>query len=208
VTPIARLTEEAGVLVVPAGGKFKTFKELTDALKANPKAVSVAGGSAGGTDHIVLGLMIKALGGNAKDAAYVAFAGGGPAVAAILGNQVAAGISGYSEFEEHIKSGKMIALASSGSVRIPGTTIPTMTELGLRVNMANWRGVFAPPGINDAQRKALVDFVTAVVRSDAWKTELATRKWTDVFLADAAFATQVTTDIANTETVMKELGLA
>ena len=208
VTPIARLTEEAGVLVVPAGGKIKTFKELTDALKANPKAVSVAGGSAGGTDHIVLGLMIKALGGNAKDAAYVAFAGGGPAVAAILGNQVAAGISGYSEFEEHIKSGKMIALASSGSVRIPGTTIPTMTELGLRVNMANWRGVFAPPGINDAQRKVLVDFVTAVVRSDAWKTELTTRKWTDVFLADAAFASQVTTDIANTETVMKELGLA
>lgn len=208
VTPIARLTEEAGVVVVPAGGKIKTWNDLTAALKANPKAVSVAGGSAGGTDHIVLGLMIKALGGNAKDAAYVAFAGGGPATAAILGNQVAAGISGYSEFEEHIKSGKMIALASSGSVRIPGTNVPTMTELGLNVNMANWRGVFAPPGISDAQRKALVDFVTAVVKSDAWKTELTTRKWTDVFLADADFRKQVTEDITATETVMKELGLA
>jgi putative tricarboxylic transport membrane protein len=208
VTPIARLTEEAGVVVVPAGGKIKTWNDLTAALKANPKAVSVAGGSAGGTDHIVLGLMIKALGGNAKDAAYVAFAGGGPATAAILGNQVAAGISGYSEFEEHIKSGKMIALASSGSVRIPGTNVPTMTELGLNVNMANWRGVFAPPGISDAQRKALVDFVTAVVKSDAWKTELTTRKWTDVFLADADFRKQVTEDIVATETVMKELGLA
>jgi putative tricarboxylic transport membrane protein len=138
----------------------------------------------------------------------VAFAGGGPATAAILGNQVAAGISGYSEFEEHIKSGKMIALASSGSVRIPGTNVPTMTELGLNVNMANWRGVFAPPGISDAQRKALVDFVTAVVKSDAWKTELTTRKWTDVFLADADFRKQVTEDITATETVMKELGLA
>jgi putative tricarboxylic transport membrane protein len=208
VTPIARLTEEAGVVVVPAGGKIKTWNDLTAALKANPKAVSVAGGSAGGTDHIVLGLMIKALGGNAKDAAYVAFAGGGPATAAILGNQVAAGISGYSEFEEHIKSGKMIALASSGSVRIPGTNVPTMTELGLNVNMANWRGVFAPPGISDAQRKALVDFVTAVVKSDAWKTELTTRKWTDVFLADADFRKQVTEDITATKTVMKELGLA
>ena len=208
VTPIARLTEEAGVVVVPANGKIKTWNDLTAALKANPKAVSVAGGSAGGTDHIVLGLMIKALGGNAKDAAYVAFAGGGPATAAILGNQVVAGISGYSEFEEHIKSGKMIALASSGSVRIPGTTVPTMTELGLKVNMANWRGVFAPPGISDAQRKAMVDFVTAIVKSDAWKAELTTRKWTDVFLADAAFGKQVMENISDTESVMKELGLA
>jgi putative tricarboxylic transport membrane protein len=125
-----------------------------------------------------------------------------------LGNQVVAGMSGYSEFEEHIKSGKMIALASSGSVRIPGTTVPTMTELGLKVTMANWRGVFAPPGINDAQRKALVAMVTSMVKSDAWKAELATRKWTDVFLADTDFAKQITQDISDTETVMKELGLA
>ncbi|MEY4507772.1 MAG: hypothetical protein RL297_2350 [Pseudomonadota bacterium] len=208
VTPIARLTEEAGVVVVPAGGKIKTWKELTDALKTNPKAVSVAGGSAGGTDHIILGMMIKALGGSAKDAAYVAFAGGGAATAAILGNQVVAGISGYSEFEEHIKSGKMIALASSGSVRIAGTNVPTMTELGLKVNMSNWRGVFAPPGITDAQRKGLVDFVTAVVKSDAWKAEVSARKWTDVFLADADFRKYVTADIDGTETVLKELGLA
>jgi putative tricarboxylic transport membrane protein len=208
VTPIARLTEEAGVVVVPAAGKYKTWAELTAAMKANPKSVSVAGGSAGGTDHMVLGMMVKALGGSAKDAAYVAFAGGGPAVAAILGNQVAAGISGYSEFEEHIKSGKMIALATSGSVRIPGVNVPTMTELGLNVTMANWRGVFAPPGITDAQRKALVDFVTAVVKSDGWKSELTARKWTDVFLADGDFRAQVNKDITATEEVMKELGLA
>jgi len=62
VTPIARLTEEAGVIVVPSNGKIKTWKELEAAIKANPKAVSVAGGSAGGTDHLILGLLIKALG--------------------------------------------------------------------------------------------------------------------------------------------------
>ena len=100
ITPIARLTEEAGVVVVPASGSIKTWKQLTDALKANPKAVSVAGGSAGGTDHLILGMMIQALGRSPKEAAYVAFAGGGPANAAILGGQVTAGISGYSEFAE------------------------------------------------------------------------------------------------------------
>jgi putative tricarboxylic transport membrane protein len=208
VTPIARLTEEAGVVVVPANGKIKSWKELIEALKANPKAVSVAGGSAGGTDHLILGLMVKALGRNPREAAYVAFAGGGPANAAIIGGQVVAGISGYSEFEEQIKAGRMIALATSGSRRIPGVNLPTMSELGLDVVMANWRGVFGAPGISAAQKEALITFMTAVVRSPAWQKELETRKWTDVFMTEQPFLRELASDIAKTEAVMKDLGLA
>ncbi len=208
VTPIARLTEEAGVVVVPANGKIKSWKDLIEALKANPKAVSVAGGSAGGTDHLILGLMVKALGRNPREAAYVAFAGGGPANAAIIGGQVVAGISGYSEFEEQIKAGRMIALATSGSRRIPGVNLPTMSELGLDVVMANWRGVFGAPGISAAQKDALINFMTAVVRSPAWQKELETRKWTDVFMTEQPFLRELASDIAKTEAVMKDLGLA
>jgi putative tricarboxylic transport membrane protein len=208
VTPIARLTEEAGVVVVPAAGKIKTWKDLVAAMRENPKSVSVAGGSAGGTDHLILGMMVKALGRNPKDAAYVAFAGGGPATAAILGNQVVAGISGYSEFEEHIKSGKMIALASSGRNRIAGTNVPTMAELGLNVVMTNWRGMFAAPGITAAQRGALIDWIGRVVASPGWKNELVTRKWDDAFLTEQPFARELAWDIDRTTTLMKELGLA
>lgn len=208
VTPIARLTEEAGVIVVPANGKIKTWKELEAAIKANPKAVSVAGGSAGGTDHLILGMLIKALGKSPRDAAYVAFAGGGPANAAIIGNQVVAGISGYSEFEEQIKAGKMIPLAVSGKSRIAGVNVPTLTELGVNVSESNWRGVFAPPGITPAQRDALIDFVTKVRNSPAWKQELETRKWTDAFLTERPFERDLAGDIAAKEVLMKELGLA
>jgi putative tricarboxylic transport membrane protein len=208
VTPIARLTEEAGVIVVPASGKFKTWKDLEAALRANPKAVPVAGGSAGGTDHQLLGLVVKALGGNPREAAYVAFAGGGPANAAILGGQVAAGISGYSEFEAQITAGRMIPLAVSGNKRIPGVNVPTLTELGVSVTAANWRGVFAPPGITWAQREALVDFMSRVHASAAWKQELDTRKWTDVFLSGLPFEREITANVRETEQVMKDLGLA
>jgi putative tricarboxylic transport membrane protein len=208
VTPLARLTEEATVVVVPAAGKIKTWKDLIAALRANPKSVSVGGGSAGGTDHLVLGLLIKSLGGNPKDAAYVAFAGGGPATAAILGNQVTAGISGYSEFEEHIKSGKMIALATSGRNRIPGTTVPTMTELGTNVVMTNWRGIFAAPEISAAQRAQLMDFIGRVANSAQWKQELVTRKWDDAFLTEQPFARELNWDIERTGALMKDLGLA
>lgn len=208
VTPIARLTEEAGVIVVPSAGKFKTWPELAAAIKANPKAVSFAGGSAGGTDHQILGLIVKNLGGNPRDAAYVAFAGGGPANAAILGNQVTAGISGYSEFEDQIKAGKMIPLAVSGAKRIPGVNVPTLSELGMSVTLSNWRGVFGAPGITSAQRDALVDFMAKVHDSSAWRQELETRKWTDVFLSGAAFEREINASIKLTEEIMKDLGLA
>jgi putative tricarboxylic transport membrane protein len=208
VTPIARLTEEAGVIVVPAAGKIKTWPELQAAIKANPKAVSVAGGSAGGTDHQILGLLVRALGRDPKEAAYVAFAGGGPANAAILGNQVVAGISGWSEFEEQIKAGRMIPLAVSGARRIPGVNVPTLPELGVNVTMSNWRGVFAAPGINAAQRDALTEFITRVNASAAWRSELEARKWTDVFLSERPFEREIEANIALTEGVLKDLGLA
>ena len=196
------------MIVVPASGKIKTWKELEAALKANPRAVSVAGGSAGGTDHLTLGMLIKALGNNPREAAYVAFAGGGPANAAILGGQVTAGLSGYSEFEEQIKAGRMIPLAVSGKSRIPGVNVPTLTELGLGVSESNWRGLFAPPGISDKQRSALIDFVTQLHASLAWKQELETRKWADAFLTERPFERDLAKDIADKEVLMKDLGLA
>ncbi|MEZ5602699.1 MAG: tripartite tricarboxylate transporter substrate-binding protein [Burkholderiaceae bacterium] len=208
VVPLARLTEEAGAIVVPANSPLKTWKDLEAAIRANPRAVSVAGGSSGGTDHQLLGKIIKALGRNPREAAYVAFAGGGPANAAILGGQVTAGISGYSEFAEQIEAGRMRALAVSGSIRIPGVDVPTLTELGLPVTAANWRGVFGAPGTTPAQRQALVDLLTKMHASEPWRNVLAQRKWADVFLAGDAFGKMLAEDISGTEAVMKDLGLA
>lgn len=208
VIPIARLTEEAGVVVVPTSGKIQSWKDFEAAIKAKPNAVSVAGGSAGGTDHQLLGMLLKALGKNPREAAYVAFAGGGPATAAIIGGQVVAGISGYSEFEAQIKDGKMKPLAVSGNRRIPGVDVPTLTELGVNVTLANWRGVFAPPGLNDAQRDKLIDLVSRMVTTPDWAKTLATRRWTDVFMTEQPFKRQIAKDIADTEAVLKDMGLA
>ncbi|WP_333671921.1 tripartite tricarboxylate transporter substrate-binding protein [Elioraea tepidiphila] len=208
VQPIARLTEEAGVIVVPATSDIRTWQDLEAKLKANPGGVPVGGGSAGGTDHILLGLILKALGRNPREASYVAFAGGGPANAAILGGQVGAGISGYSEFAEQIKAGRMRALATSGERRIEGTDIPTLKELGLDVTAANWRGVFAGPGITAAQRQALIDLMVAVHATPQWKETLRARVWADAFLTGDAFAEYLKRDITATESVLKDLGLA
>ena len=205
--PVARMTEEAGVIIVPANSPHQTIGQLADALKANPRGVSVAGGSAGGTDHIILGLMLQKLGRQPREASFVAFPGGGPAQAAILGGQVAAGISGWSEFSEQIKAGRVRALATTGERRLD-PAVPTLKESGLDVVATNWRGVFGAPGINATQRQALVDLMTAVHASDAWKRILADRGWEDAFLTGAAFDQFLERDRAETEGVLKDLGLA
>ncbi|WP_052213714.1 tripartite tricarboxylate transporter substrate binding protein [Belnapia sp. F-4-1] len=207
VTPVARMTEEAGVVVVPASSDIKDLKGFLDALKANPGGTSIAGGSAGGTDHITLGLILKALGRSAKEGSYVAFAGGGPAQAAILGAQVKAGISGYSEFAEQIKSGRMRALATTGDQRLD-PAIPTLKESGVDVVITNWRGVFAPPGIRPDARDKLVALMTEIHALPAWTEMLKTREWADAFLTGDAFSAFLAQDVTQTEAVLKDIGLA
>jgi putative tricarboxylic transport membrane protein len=121
---------------------------------------------------------------------------------------VVAGISGYSEFEEQIKAGRMIPLAVSGKSRIPGVNVPTLPELGINVTESNWRGVFAAPGITQAQRDQLIEFITRVNASAAWQRELETRKWTSAFMTERPFERDIAKDIADKEVLMKELGLA
>ncbi len=188
VTPVARLTSEWEVIVVPANGP-KTLKELLDKFKANPGSVSWGGGSAGGTDHILAGLVAKAIGVEPAKVNYVPFKGGGEAVAAIIGGHVTAGISGLSEFAQHIKSGKMRALAVSSAKAIDG--IPSLKEQGVDVELANWRGIWAAPGISKAQRDELVKAVESGVKSPAWKETLKKQDWDDFYLAGDAYAKYV-----------------
>ncbi len=117
VTPIARLTGEYEVIVVPSNSPHKSMADLVKALKANPGSVSWGGGSAGGTDHILVGLIAKAVGVDPAKINYVAFKGGGEAIAAIVGGHVTAGVSGVGEFAEQIKGGRMRALAVSAPAK-------------------------------------------------------------------------------------------
>jgi putative tricarboxylic transport membrane protein len=207
VTPLARLTGEYEVVVVPASSKIQTMKDLVAQLKANPGSVSWGGGSAGGTDHILAAMIAQAVGADPAKINYIAYAGGGEALAAILGGHVAAGISGYGEFAGQIKSGKMRALAISSDKRLPGIDIPTLKEQGIDVELANWRGLFAAPDITDAQRKDLIDLVTKTVKTPAWQATLKKNEWEDLFLAGDAFKTFLDNDQVRIAKIIENVGL-
>ena len=151
-------------------------------------------------------MLAQSVGVDPRMASYVAFAGGGPAQAALLGNQVSAGVSGYGEFEEQIKAGKLRALGVSGEGSQSG--VKSFKEQGINVVLYNWRGVFAAPGISTAQRDALVALIGKMADGPAWKKTLETRGWDGIYLAGDKFAEFVKKDITDTTAILKGLGLA
>jgi putative tricarboxylic transport membrane protein len=207
VTPIARLTGEYEVIVVPAASEIKTVADLVAKLKANPGAVSWGGGSAGGTDHITAGLIAKAAGVDPTKVNYIAFSGGGEALAAILGGQVTAGISSYGEFESQIKAGALRLLAISSDKKLEGINAPTLKESGLDVVIQNWRMVAAAPGLTPEQKKAVTADVEKLAKSKTWQDTLKTKGWIDTYLSGPEFEAQLAKDIAATETILKDIGL-
>ncbi|KQR79443.1 C4-dicarboxylate ABC transporter substrate-binding protein [Rhizobium sp. Leaf384] len=207
VEPIARLTGEYEAIVVPAESPLKTMGDLVDALKKDPGSVSWAGGSAGGTDHIAVGLIAKAAGVDPTKINYIAFSGGGEALAAILGNQVTAGISGYGEFESQVKSGTLRLLAVSSAEKIAGVEAPTLKEGGLDVVVQNWRMVAAAPGLSAEQKAAVTADIEKMVKSASWQETLKTKGWQDTYLSGDAFKEQLAKDVSATETILKEIGL-
>jgi putative tricarboxylic transport membrane protein len=207
VTPIARLTGEYEVIVVPASSEIQTLDDLIAQFKEDPQSVSWGGGSAGGTDHMLVGLIAKAAGVDPSGINYVPFAGGGEALASILGGHVTAGVSGYQEFAGQIDTGDLRALAISSAERLEGADIPTLKEQGVDVELTNWRAVFAPPGISDADKQALGDAVGKMVESEAWQNTLKDRAWLDLYLPPAEFAQFLEQDRQQVETVLKDIGL-
>jgi putative tricarboxylic transport membrane protein len=204
VTPIARLTGEYEVIAVPASSRLRSLSDLIEAFKARPEAISWGGGSAGGGDQILAGLVAVAAGVPAARVNYVAFAGGGESLAALVGGQVSVGVSGLAEFAPHIEAGTVRALAISSAARLPGLDLPTLREQGIDVEFENWRSLVAPPGIGQADRARLEAVVAEMVRSREWHDALQRYRWLDRYLPGRAFEEFVSAEEMRVEHILRE----
>nr|WP_237330558.1 tripartite tricarboxylate transporter substrate binding protein [Streptomyces sp. BA2] len=207
-TPIARLTEEPDVVVVAKDSPYKDIKQLVAAWKKNPGKLPVGGGSSpGGPDHLAPMLMARAAGIAPKKVNYVPFDGGGELLASILGKKVAFGVSGVGEYLDQIKSGELRLLAVTGPERVDGLKGPTLKESGYDVDFTNWRGIVAPPGLSDAERKKLTGLVRKLHDSPEWRKSLKTNGWDDAFLTGDKFGDFLAEQDKSVVSVLKELGL-
>jgi putative tricarboxylic transport membrane protein len=206
VVPIARISGEYEVLTVPSASPFQTLADLIRAFKERPESISWGGGSAGGSDQILAGLIANALGVEPRRVNYVAFSGGGESLSAILGGQVSVGINGLAEFAPQIDARTVRVLAISSAERVPGLDAPTLREQGVDVEFENWRSLVAPPGISAGERRRLADVVEAMVRSVEWRETLQRYRWLDRYLAGDAFAAFTRAEESRVRAILRELG--
>ena len=206
-TPIARLTSEYNVFVLPANSPFKTMKDVVEQMKKDPGSVKWGGGSRGSTEHIAAAMIAREVGVDPSKINYVAFRGGGEATAAILGGNVTIGGSGYSEFAEYIKADKMRAVAVTSDARLKGVDVPTLKEQGINVVIGNWRGVYGAGGITPDQRKALAEMIVKATKTKAWAESLEKNNWTPALLTGPAFEKFVDDEFASLRAVMAKSGM-
>ncbi len=205
--PLARLVNEYETVAIPPGSPHTSLRELLAAWKAAPRSMTWGGGSAGGLDHILVGMLAQRLGIASGDVRYVAFAGGGEAAAAVMGGQVTAAISGYGEWKGLADGGRIRLLATSSERRITDTAPPTFKEEGVDLAVANWRSVFAPPDTNAEARVWLVDALRRMRETPEWQSYLKNNFWEDSFLAGEELERFLEREIATTKSVLTSINL-
>ena len=208
-TPIVRLIEEYGAIMVPKDSPFKTIDDLVAAWKKDPKGISVGRGSSpGGPDHLLPMQLAQAVGIDPRQVNFVQYDGGGDLLPAILGDKVDVATSGAGEFKDQIANGDIRVLATSGDERIEGIDAPTFKEAGIDLVFTNWRGIVAPPGISDADKTRLVDAFTKMHETKEWKDALVANSWADAFLTSDEFDTFLGEQDQRVRDTLSELGLA
>lgn len=208
-TPLARLTSEYNVFVLPANSPYKSMAEVVAQLKKDPGSIKWGGGSRGSTEHIAAAMIAREVGVDPAKINYVAFRGGGEAISAILGGNVTVGGSGFSEFAEYIATGKMKPIGVTSGQRLKGAAanVPTLKEQGINVEIGNWRGVYGAPGISKAQRDELIAQIEKATKSKAWAEALQKNDWTPAWLGGDAFAKFVDDEFASLRATMAKSGM-
>lgn len=205
VRPVARLTSDYLVVVVAANSPIRSVKDLAASIRNNPKAVPIAGGSAGGVDHVFAGVFTRGTGNPPEELVYLPFAGGAEVVEAVLSGRAAAGISGYSEFSESLASGKLRAIGVSSKRSVFG--IPAIREQGVDVDMANWRGVFTGQGLGAARQAQMVEAMKVATNHESWQKALKKNRWESSWLSGPSFNSFIDIDMTTSQVMVHLLKL-
>lgn len=207
--PVARLTAEHLVLAVKADSPYKNLDDFVAALKSDPGATAVGGGSAGGVDHIALALLAQSAGVSVPKLNYIPQAGGADTVIGIVNGTLKAGISGISEFQQFAQEGRIRILGVTTAERMKGLDdVPTFKEAGYDVEIANWRGILGSVDMPEANHKEWVERFSKLSDSKEWQAVLDRQGWDGYFLPGDAFGEFIQSESTRINQILKDAGLS
>ena len=210
-TPIASLFNDYVVFAVNANSPVKSGKDMASVLRSDPKAMAIGFATAlGGHNHIAAGLLMKAMGGSARDLKVVAFKGSAEAVTALMGAHLELVTTAAGNVAAHVQGGRLRAVAVSADKRMGGpfANVPTWKEQGVNLVYGGWRSIMGPKGISAAQVAFWENALRKAAQSADWKTELERNYWSDDFVTSAQFRKDLEKDYADMKAVLTDLGLA
>ncbi|WP_032405708.1 Bug family tripartite tricarboxylate transporter substrate binding protein [Rhodococcoides fascians] len=205
--PIAKLAEDFEVFVVPKDSPIQNLEDMIEAWRANPGGLPIGGGSLGGIDHIVAGQLAQEADIDPAAINYIAYSGGGEVLTSLLSNTVGVAVSGFNDFRDQIEAGNVRALAVAAPEPLEGFDVDTFIEQGYNVDLVNWRGIVAPPGISDEDRQTLVDIVTEMVETEQWATAVERNRWKESVVTGDEFGEFLDVEQARITGILEELGL-
>ena len=207
ITMIARILTENFLLAVPADSKYPDLKSLLEAVKTDPQSVPIA---AAGDDQLPLALLVKAAGGDPLKVNFVRFESGGEYLTALLNGDVAASVSGVTEFGAQIEAGDLKGLAVLREERLaaPLDAIPTAKELGYDVTVSNWRGVYGPPGMSEEAIAYWQDKIEKLLKTDSWKAIAERNQWETTFQKGDELDAFLTKEHAAIAEALRSIGAA
>lgn len=206
-TPIAKVLREYDAIVVPTNSRYRDLPSLMEDLKKNPASVAIAGGSKGGIDHQVIGLLAEKAGIDAQKLNYVVYSGGPEVVTSILSGATQVGVSGSSEFATYVAAGKLRVLGVSSAKTLKGFKGKTFKQQGYDFVYGNWRGVMAPADLSEADRLNFIKVMDILHTSPSWKAQLTKNNWDNEFAAGKDFKAFLEVHIPEINKVMKGLGI-
>lgn len=206
VTPIARLTDDYDVVVVPADSPIDSMDDLVEEWQANPDSFPFGGGSLGSLDQMIIAQIAEEAGIDPTSVNYLAHSGGAELATALLAGTITASVSGYADFKDQIDAGRLKMIGVSAPEPVDGIDTPTLIESGYDVSLTNWRGIVAPPGITDEERAELQDIAAEMIESDSWADAMERNDWTDTSLIGDDFAENLDEETEVADGIWSDLG--
>ena len=205
VTMIARLLIENFLVAVPANSPYADLTALLEAVKADPQSVPVG---ASGDDQLPFALLVQAAGGDPAQINFIEFESGGEYLTAMLNGDVAASVSGVTEYGPQIEAGELKGLGVLRDERLeaPLDQIPTATELGYDVTISNWRGVYGPPEMPQEAVTYWAEKLEELLGTESWQEIAERNQWETSYLTGEEYAEFLDSEHAQIEEALQSIG--
>ena len=195
------------LLVVPASSPYQSIADLITALKKNPSKITFASSGNGSSDHLSAELFWLQTG---TSGIHVPYKGGAPAITDLLGGQVDTSFQNINAVIQHVRSGKLRAIAITSDKRSPLlTTIPTLTESGITgANVYSWQAIAGPKGLPGDIKTKLSSALTAALNDKGIKDRFTDVGFEIVASTPEQFASFQATEFSRWKKIIETRGIS